>query len=92
MPLVWLRPEAGRAWAYFLSVTDTTAHLKVQGIELFATQASCAAKNAKTHNGWQLCSTSPDADVLRHVMRISRHLALPRTTWDRIPDNAKVVC
>ena len=63
MPPVWLRPEAGGAWAYFPSVADATAHLKEQGIELFATQVSRAAKNAKTRNGWQFRSTSPDADV-----------------------------
>ena len=63
MPPVWLRPEAGGAWAYFPSVADTTAHLKEQGIELFATQVSRAAKNAKTRNGWEFRSTSPDADL-----------------------------
>ena len=50
MPPVWLRPEAGGAWAYFPSVADATAHLKEQGIELFATQVSRAAKNAKTRH------------------------------------------
>ena len=63
MPPVWLRPEAGGAWAYFPCVADTTAHLKEQGIELFATQVSRAAKNGKTRNGWEFRSTSPDADV-----------------------------
>ena len=60
---VWLRPEAGGAWAYLPSVAEATAHQKEQGIELFATQVSRAAKNAKTRNGWEFRSTSRDADV-----------------------------
>ena len=63
MPRVWLRPEAGGTWAHFPSVADGTTHLKEQGIDLFATQVSRAAKNAKTRNGWQFRSTSLDADV-----------------------------
>ena len=79
MPPVWLRPEAGGPWAYFPSVADATAHLKEQGIELFATQVSRAAKNAKTRNGWEFRSTSPDADVP----------SLPATSEDMAPDSGQ---
>ena len=57
-PPVWLRPEACGTWAYFPSVADATAHLKEQGIGLFATQVFRAAKNAKMRNALQFCSTS----------------------------------
>ena len=79
MPPVLLRPEAGGAWAYFPFVADATAHLKEQGIELFATQVSRAAKNGKTRNGWELLSTSPDADVP----------SLPATSEDMAPDSGQ---
>ena len=32
------------------------------------------------------------SSVRPHLMRMSRHLPLPPTTWDQISDNAKVVC
>ena len=79
MPPVWLRPEAGGAWAYFPSVADATVHLKEQGIELFATQVSRAAKNGKTRNGWEFRSTSLDADVP----------SLPATSEDMAPDSGQ---
>ena len=84
MPPVWLRPEAGGAWAYFPSVADATAHLKEQGIELFATQVSRAAKNGKTRNGWEFPPP--------RLMRMSPHFPQPPRTWHLMPDNAKVGC
>ena len=79
MPPVRLRPEAGAAWAYFPFVADATAHLKEQGIELFATQVARAAKNGKTRNGREFRSTSPDADVP----------SLPVTSEDMAPDSGQ---
>ena len=79
MPPVWLRAEASGAWAYFPSVADATAHLGQQGIGLFATEVSRAAKNGKTRNGWEFRSTSPYADVP----------SLPATSEDMVPDSGQ---
>ena len=54
---VWLRPELGVAWARFAS------DLNANGIKLFATQVSRAAKRSATRDGWHFHATEPDGDA-----------------------------
>ena len=60
---VWLRPELGGAWAKFALVASAVSHLNSNGIKLFATQVSRAAKKSKQRDGWQFRATEPDGDA-----------------------------
>ena len=60
MPPMWLCPKSGGAWARFALVAYAVSHLNSNGIKLFVTHVSWAAKNSAQRDDWHLRATEPD--------------------------------